>query len=70
MQTHLGHSTNRKLENDFLIRRCNGRVFDTLPFQASINAMYERIKADLQDTDADVRLLHAASSIKVGEWNC
>jgi CRISPR-associated endonuclease/helicase Cas3 len=52
-------------KTDFLIRRCTGRVFYTLPFQASINAMYERIKGDLQNTDADVRLLHAASSIKL-----
>lgn len=52
-------------KTDFLIRRCNGRVFYTLPFQASINAMYERIKADLKNTDADVRLLHATSSIKL-----
>ena len=52
-------------KTDFLIRRCNGRVFYTLPFQASINAMYERIKSDLKNTIADVRLLHAASSIKL-----
>lgn len=52
-------------KTDFLIRRCKGRVFYTLPFQASINAMYERIKDDLKDTNADVRLLHAASSIKI-----
>jgi len=52
-------------KTDFLIRRCKGRVFYTLPYQASINAMYERIKADLKDTNADVRLLHAASSIKL-----
>ena len=52
-------------KTDFLIRRCTGRVFYTLPFQASINAMYERIKGDLKNTDADVRLLHAASSIKL-----
>lgn len=52
-------------KTDFLIRRCKGRVFYTLPFQASINAMYERIKEDLKNTDADVRLLHAASSIKI-----
>jgi len=52
-------------KTDFLIRRCKGRVFYTLPFQASINAMYERIKNDLKDTNADVRLLHAASSIKL-----
>jgi len=52
-------------KTDFLIRRCKGRVFYTLPFQASINAMYDRIKDDLKDTNADVRILHAASSIKV-----
>lgn len=52
-------------KTDFLIRRCKGRVFYTLPFQASINAMYERIKEDLKNTDADVRLLHASSSIKI-----
>jgi len=52
-------------KTDFLIRRCKGRVFYTLPFQASINAMYERIKSDLQDTNAQVRLLHAASSLKI-----
>jgi CRISPR-associated endonuclease/helicase Cas3 len=52
-------------KTDFLIRRCIGRVFYTLPFQASINAMYERIKEDLKDTNADVRILHAASSIKI-----
>lgn len=52
-------------KTDFLIRRCTGRVFYTLPFQASINAMYDRIKGDLNNTDADVRLLHAASSIKL-----
>lgn len=52
-------------KTDFLIRRCRGRIFYTLPFQASINAMYERIKDDLKDTDADIRLLHAASSLKM-----
>lgn len=52
-------------KTDFLIRRCTGRLFYTLPFQASINAMYERIKDDLKNTNVDVRLLHAASSIKL-----
>lgn len=52
-------------KTDFLMRRCKGRVFYTLPFQASINAMYDRIKDDLQNTDAQVHLLHAASSLKV-----
>lgn len=52
-------------KTDFLLRRCKGRVFYTLPFQASINAMYDRIKGDLKDTDAQVYLLHAASNLKV-----
>ena len=54
-------------KTDFLLRRCKGRVFYTLPFQASINAMYDRIKNDLKDTDAQVYLLHAASNLKVKE---
>jgi CRISPR-associated endonuclease/helicase Cas3 len=29
--------------------------------------MYERIKEDLKDTNADVRLLHASSGLKIGE---
>lgn len=52
-------------KTDFLLRRCKGRVFYTLPFQASINAMYDRIKSDLKNTDAQVYLLHAASGLKV-----
>lgn len=52
-------------KTDFLLRRCRGRVFYTLPFQASINAMYERIRNDLGGTDADIRLLHAASMLRV-----
>lgn len=54
-------------KTDFLLRRCKGRVFYTLPFQASINAMYDRIKADLSDTPAQVHLLHATSNLKVKE---
>ena len=52
-------------KTDFLLRRCRGRVFYTLPFQASINAMYDRIKNDLSKTNAQVHLLHAASNLKV-----
>lgn len=52
-------------KTDFLLRRCKGRVFYTLPFQASINAMYDRIKGDLKNTDAQVYLLHAASGLRV-----
>lgn len=51
-------------KTDFLLRRCKGRVFYTLPFQASINAMYDRIRQDLHDTNALVVLLHAASELK------
>lgn len=52
-------------KTDFLLRRCRSRVFYTLPFQASINAMYDRIKGDLAGTNAQVYLLHASSSLKV-----
>lgn len=56
-------------KTDFLLRRCRGRVFYTLPFQASINAMYDRIKQDLSGTNAMVYLLHAASGIKLEKDN-
>jgi CRISPR-associated endonuclease/helicase Cas3 len=52
-------------KTDFLLKRCRGRVFYTLPFQASINAMYERIKRDLSNTDAQIHLLHAVSALKM-----
>lgn len=54
-------------KTDFLIRRCRGRFFYTLPFQASINAMYERIKKDLKEKNPnlDIRLLHAASRVVI-----
>ncbi len=52
-------------KTDYLFRRCRGRVFYTLPFQASINAMFNRVKSDLKRTnpDLDIRLLHSASKI-------
>ena len=50
-------------KTDFLLRRCIGRVFYTLPFQASINAIYERIKEVVPNED--IRLLHATSKIVV-----
>jgi CRISPR-associated endonuclease/helicase Cas3 len=52
-------------KTDFLFRRCKGRVFYTLPFQASINAMYKRVKNDIasKNPNMDIRLLHAASKI-------
>lgn len=57
-------------KTDFLLRRCKGRVFYTLPFQASINAMYDRFKTDLKGTNAQIRLLHASSGMKLqqGKW--
>jgi CRISPR-associated endonuclease/helicase Cas3 len=51
-------------KTDFLLRRCKGRVFYTLPFQASLNAMYDRIKENLKNTNAQVHILHAASALK------
>ncbi len=48
-------------KTDFLLKRCNGRIFYTLPFQASINAMYKRIKKTVPNKD--IRLLHATSKI-------
>ncbi|MCB0642128.1 MAG: CRISPR-associated endonuclease Cas3'' [Phaeodactylibacter sp.] len=52
-------------KTDFLFRRCRGRVFYTLPFQASINAMYYRLRNDLgrDNPGLDIRVLHAASSL-------
>ncbi len=52
-------------KTDFLLKRCKGRIFYTLPFQASINAMYERICKDLKDNNDDIRLLHAASRLVI-----
>jgi CRISPR-associated endonuclease/helicase Cas3 len=48
-------------KTDFLMRRCKGRVFYTLPFQASINAMYSRFQEAIPNSD--VRVLHAASQL-------
>lgn len=49
-------------KTDFLMRRCKGRIFYTLPYQASINAMGDRFKSVINN--CDVRLLHAASSFR------
>lgn len=49
-------------KTNFLMRRCKGRrVFYTLPFQASINAMWLRFKDILPG--ARVRMQHAASRL-------
>lgn len=51
-------------KTNFLMRRCKGkRVFYTLPFQASINAMWHRFKAMMPEEN--VRLLHAASPLEL-----
>lgn len=52
-------------KTDYLFRRCQGRVFYTLPFQASINAMYHRVAHDLKEKNPalDIRVLHGASSL-------
>ncbi|MBY5958968.1 CRISPR-associated helicase Cas3' [Membranicola marinus] len=54
-------------KTDFLFRRCKGRVFYTLPYQASINAMYNRVKNELESTNPnlDIRVLHTSSSVTV-----
>jgi len=55
-------------KTNFLLGRCRNRVFYTLPFQASINAMYKRIRTDLEthfEVPADVRRLHATSRIEL-----
>jgi CRISPR-associated endonuclease/helicase Cas3 len=52
-------------KTDFLFRRCSGRVFYTLPFQASINAMFKRVATDLKkdNPNFDLRVLHSTSSV-------
>ena len=47
-------------KTDFLLQRCRGRIFYLLPFQASINAMYDRFR-HANYPGQDVRLLHAGS---------
>lgn len=54
-------------KTDFLIKRCRKRIFYTLPFQASINAMYERIKG--ASPGSDVRMQHAVSKIVLRSVN-
>lgn len=51
-------------KTDFLLKRTKSRVFYTLPFQASINAMWQRFKDTVPNKD--IRLLHATSKIVAG----
>ncbi len=52
-------------KTDYLFRRCRGRVFYTLPYQASINAMFKRVAHDLEEKnpDIDIRVLHSTSKV-------
>lgn len=54
-------------KTDFLLKRTRGRIFYTLPFQASINAMWKRFRDTIPNED--IRLLHANSKITVGKKN-
>jgi CRISPR-associated endonuclease/helicase Cas3 len=61
-------------KTDFLLRRCRGRVFYALPYQASINAMYERLRFSAEKQEhyyfpegTDIRLLHACSQLSLQE---
>lgn len=64
-------------KTDYLMRRCRGRVFYTLPFQASIDAMYNRFAKGIPDRDvppmipegANVRIhrQHGASRLQSGD---
>lgn len=49
-------------KTDYLFRRCKGRVFYLLPFQASINSMRDRLK-NLLPAGSDIRVLHASSKL-------
>ncbi len=52
-------------KTDFLMKRTQGRVFYTLPFQASINAMWQRFK-EFDPDNPDIRLLHSTSKVISG----
>lgn len=53
-------------KTDFLLKRTRNRIFYTLPFQASINAMYDRFKDTIEPKEG-IRLQHGTSKIKVGK---
>lgn len=46
-------------KTNFILKRCQGRIFYMLPFQASINAMAKRIQGDIGD-DFLVGIKHAS----------
>ncbi len=51
-------------KTDFLLKRTKGRIFYILPFQASINAMYDRFRETITPQEG-IRLQHGTSRIKV-----
>jgi len=53
-------------KTDFLLKRTKGRIFYTLPFQASINAMYDRFRNTIEPKEG-IRLQHGTSKITVGD---
>ncbi len=53
-------------KTDFLLKRTKGRIFYTLPFQASINAMYDRFLNTINPKEG-IRVLHGTSKLKVGD---
>ena len=46
-------------KTNFILKRCVGRIFYTLPFQASINAMAKRVQGDIGN-DSLVGVKHAS----------
>jgi len=55
-------------KTDFLMRRCSGkRIFYTLPFQASINAMWIRFRNKMPGTA--IHLQHAAAPLVLKQEN-
>lgn len=50
-------------KTNYLMRRCTGRVFYVLPFQASIDAMTERLQHTMPENADSIFKLHAASHI-------
>lgn len=53
-------------KTDLMMKRTKGRIFYTLPFQASINSMWQRFQ-DFDSENPDIRLLHSTSKIIVGD---
>lgn len=52
-------------KTDFLIRRCRGRIFYMLPYQASCNAMWLRLKKMFPDNDVEIQ--HGTSILLGGK---